>query len=45
LKNAPIKQAEIVEGLSDVEPEGGIKNEIEHVGTILPSNAHFFDFT
>ena len=44
-KNAPIKSAEIVEGLSDVEPEGGVKDDREHVGTIVPSNALFFDFS
>jgi hypothetical protein len=35
----------VVEGLSDVEPEGGLKEEIEHVGPVRPSNTHFFDFT
>jgi len=44
-KNAPIKSAEIIEGLSDVEPEGGTVDEREHVGTILPSNALYFDFS
>lgn len=44
-KNAPIKSAEIVEGLSDVEPEGAFPDDREHVGTILPSSALFFDFS
>ena len=41
-KNAPLKYAEIIEGLSS---EGEDEKETVYVATVVPQSAQFFDFT